>query len=147
MASISHPRRTILQFERLPMTEATKELEPTLRMLLIRDYLKILDLRATGHSWERIGRLYSRQTSVMMRGWAALQAAIQSGKIPDPTTRKKLDVAPEIVSQPARSKAAPAPIAKSDNLLRDLVLAKMAESESAPNGKPMYIEGIALKVR
>lgn len=121
------------------MGEIEEKLKPTLRVLLIQDYHKIVGLRASGYSWNQIGKLYGRRAPIMNRGWASLQAAIKSGKIPDPASRTNLSAAYEIVSQPARSKAAPAPIAKSDNLLRDLVLAKMAESESAPNGKPMYI--------
>lgn len=117
------------------MNETGKTIEPSLRMILIRDYLKIVDLRNAGHSWSRIAVLYGRHTSVLFRAWASLQSAIESGKIADPT--KRADTSFRTTVPALHPGTSPAPIAKSDNLLRDLVLAKMAESESAPNGKPM----------
>lgn len=65
------------------MTE-TNIFDPTLRMVLIRDYAKIQGYRAAGYSWGRIGEMYDRRASVMTKAWERLQVAIKEGKIPDP---------------------------------------------------------------
>ncbi len=77
---------------------------------------------------------------MVRRGWSQLEALIKAGKIvapPPPLIPETVSPPPVYFAPDPTPAHAPDHIAKSDNPLRDLVLAKMAESESAPNGKPM----------